>query len=69
MEWVLSGLNPADAISRAADAKGARAAVLEAAAKEALWDSSSRWAPWGAVADRDKSVRPWTGPVAGWGAG
>ena len=65
VEWVPSGLKPADAISRAADGRGARAAVLEAAAKEVLWDSSAWWVPSGDVLGRDKSVRPWTGPVAG----
>ena len=45
IEWVPSGLNPADAISRAPDGRGAKAAVLEAAAKEVLWDSSAWWVP------------------------
>ena len=62
--WAPSGLNPADPISRALDGRGARHAVLEAAAKEALWDRSPHWPPWRVVAGRDKSVRHWSGPVS-----
>ena len=65
--WAPSRLNPADPVSRALDGRGARHAVLEAVAKEALWDQSPQWPP--AVADRDKSVRPWSGPVSSWGGG
>ena len=64
--WVQSALNPADSISRAWDGRGGRAAVIEAAAKERLWVSSPQWAAWGAIADRDKAVRPCTVPLPVW---
>ena len=67
--WVQSELNPADTISRAWDGRGGRAAVIEAAAKEHLWVHSPQWAAWGAVADRDKAVRPCTVPLPAWMGG
>ena len=67
--WVQPALNPADSISRAWDGRGGRAAVIEAAAKERLWVSSPQWAAWGAIADRDKAVRPCTVPLPVWMGG